>query len=377
MRAKWIAVAAVALAGAGIARAQNPQPAAAQTEPSFPFEGEVVTGRLNVRLQPSSEPDSLILRVLPRGATVRVIGREDSFYRIAAPEGVGLWIWSGNGTVEGDTFVVSANGSPLRVDSRANAQQVGTVDAGTRLKIRRENLGWYQVDAPEGFHCFVSARYIRPVRATAATDVAMPAAGSGSGSGGAENSGNERDRQAEELLTQAQEELDRQLRILDGPDGLFRADFRRAIELGEAAFSAAQSETLRSRAENFVRGARAASATARLTSHIVRLQQQEFERRVPPPPPPKTWLFRGRLDPVGLIIGRPGPYRIVDPETGAVVCWLRFPRDREEELRRMCNPYYKQFVGINGTTEPEMFLGAPVVLLEEIGTPEETRTQRR
>lgn len=367
MRSRKVSVAAVAVAAftASIAWAQGTDQAAT-SRPAFPFTGEVTAERLNVRLLANSEPDSLILRTLTRGATVTVVGEEGTFFRIEAPTGVGFWIWGNNGTAEGETFTVTTNDAPLRTDSRINATQVGAAPTGARLTIQRENLGWYRVSAPNTVHVFISSRHVRPAGEAVATTTTGETTTTTNTTPEPTPSA---DDEAWTLIENAQDELDMQLSAFDGPNGWDRANFQRALNMARQADQIATTDEARNAAGTVLRSVRAGIAAQEIARHLRDNPPQ------PAPEPPKVWRYRGYVESVGFLTDRPGEFRIVTEHGGEIVCYLRFSESQYAQWRRSCQQNFRRYVGINGTPDEE-YRGFPVITLEEMERLEEPLPER-
>ena len=96
----------------------------------FPFEGEVMAERLNVRMFPSSGKESRIAKILSAGTKVTALGKKDGFFQILPPKGCGVWIYGKSITRNGDKGTVTTAGSPVRLDSRMNATKLTLLDRG-------------------------------------------------------------------------------------------------------------------------------------------------------------------------------------------------------------------------------------------------------
>jgi uncharacterized protein YgiM (DUF1202 family) len=147
------------------ASAQDP-PRSGETPSSaaagFPFEGEVTCENLNVRLAPRIDAATGVVAVLKQGEKVVAVGTSGEFLVVRAPRGATAWIYGRHVKREADgSGTVLVNDAPLRMDSRAGAEKIGSLKEGERVAVVKEHLGWYQISAPAGVKYFVAKKYVR------------------------------------------------------------------------------------------------------------------------------------------------------------------------------------------------------------------------
>src|SRR5687767_6403949 len=153
--------------GFGLAASAQETPKSGETPSSapaadFPFEGEVTCENLNVRLAPRTDAATGVVAVLRQGEKVVAVGTSGEFLVVRAPRGATAWVSGKQVKREADgSGSVIVNDAPLRMDSRAGAEKIGSLKEGERVAIVKEHLGWYQISAPTGVKYYVSKKYVR------------------------------------------------------------------------------------------------------------------------------------------------------------------------------------------------------------------------
>jgi SH3-like domain-containing protein len=327
----------------------------------FPFEGEVTAERLNVRLFP--KPDaatSIVATVLGQGEKLTVVAQKDDFFQILPPRGTSVWVWARNVKKEtDDAGTVIGNDVPVRLDSRANADQLGTMKEGAKVKILREHLGWFQIFPPDTVKYFVAKKYVKYLgKATAAvtpSDKQVPKALP--------------DAEAQSKLAEAEALATEQNEFITAKE-LDKLNFAKVAEAFEAAAALAKSDELKKQAEARAKTYRQLEAhwalvqkNLQLTEEKLRLLRQEIENKNKPEE--KKWEFTGHVDTVGRMFNRPGTHKLVSG--GKIVCFLR-AKDDSEEIRQQMNGLWDRYVGVRGTVQKltDSWDGYSVVIVEAI-----------
>lgn len=370
---KWIASLFLALPLA--AGAQETTPAAGTGTPekasfekvTFPFEGEISADRLYVRMSPSTGEKSVIATLLASGDKVTVVGEKEGFYQILPTKGCAVWVFARNFKREGDTATALNDSTPVRLDSRVNAPQVGTLNAGDTVKVLREHMGWFSVEAPHSVPYFVGAKHVRMMRAldAAAAGISLP---EGAGAP-ATTVVREEDAEALAKVRAAESMVESQNRLLE-ERRVKELNYREVIRTFEEAQTLAMTDPVKTRIESSLHLYRelqkaldAMSVQLMSLDEVLRRQRelktgQQEEIR-------KSFAFTGYVDTVGMLWKRPGAYQIV--MGGKTLCFLK-PRDGDEEMIGKLKWHYKEYVGVNGTIvkDPEGWPGSTLVVVEEI-----------
>lgn len=320
----------------------------------FPFEGEITVERLNVRLFPRTDGASIIAAVLHQGERVTVVSDKEEFFEIMPPRGATVWVFGRNVKKEaGDGGVVIVNDTPVRLDSRTNAEKLANLPEGTKVKILKEHLGWYQIAAPQGVKYFVSKKYVKPTGDATETAAAAPKP---------DADAKVRYREAEELAAEQNALLAaRQIRELD---------FGKVAEKFEAAAALARNEEFKSKAESEAKAYRRLQAiyvaidrqmtdSDRLINELrEKIEQKKQDNAAP-------WDFTGYVDTVGALWNRPGTHKLIMGDK--IVTFIR-TKDGDEAMRVRLNGFFGKYVGVRGTIhkDPPGWGGYTVVVVEAV-----------
>lgn len=370
MMMKFWLIAALAAMSAGAA-AQDPA-GAGETKVAFgaavyPFEGEVAATRLNVRMFPKADADSVIASVLPRGTKVTVVGERDSFYQIVSPRGCTAWIFGRSVRREGGAGTVMANDVPVRMDSRVTAQSLCTLKRGTEVKVVGEHMGWYKISAPVEVKYYVAKKFVHPTgKPIASRAVPVPYRRDDVGKPAEPEKPVDGAYQAHldvaDALLAEQKQLIAERRLED-------VDLENVVRALELAKDEARSEVARadidsSRLKYLEIQGKFWKWKSEMQKEKIRTQQ-ELVRISKREPPPKTWTMTGYVDTTGLLWKRPGTHKLV--MGGKIVCFLRV-KEGDKKMIGTLNVHFRRYVGVNGTLirNPDGWEGYSVVVVDEI-----------
>ncbi len=327
----------------------------------FPFDGVVSGERVNVRMFNKGDMQiatSIIATVLASGEKVRVVAQKDDFFQIAPPRGTAVWIWARNVKKDADDFgTVVGSDVPVRLDSRANADKVAALGEGAKVKILRENLGWYQIAAPDTVKYWIAKKYVKyEAKGQPEAGIAAPA------KPGA-------DADARALFDDAKALVSEQIKLLNDSQ-IDKLDFGKVADAFEAAAAAARSDDMRKEADGqaqhwrrmqvvvagFQKGIE--SATARIEKIKEEIRDKN---RVEEP----KWAFTGHVDTVGRLWNRPGAHKLV--MGGKIICFLK-AKDGDAEMEKKLNSLFEKYVGVTGTVvkDVEGWPGYSVVIVESV-----------
>jgi hypothetical protein len=333
---------------------------------SFPFEGDVTVERLNVRMFPKGDQNSIITSVLGLGDKVTVVAEKDEYYQILPPKNSTVFVTAKNIKRDGEKGVAMTSDVPVRLDSRVNADVLCTLKENDSVKVLGEHMGWLKIEAPPAVKYFVGKKYVHlgaevvPVAAPAPKDTGKKPVAAAAGSSDAE---------AQALISKAKRELDRQDQLI-AEKRFDEIDFSSVVADYQAAQAKAQTDAVRVEAEHGLDRYREISriwATAKTqieARKALDAEKLELLKKAKESEPPTT-MFQGYLDTTGILFKRPGTHKLV--MGGRIICFLRV-KDGDEKMLARLNDGYQKFVGINGTviTNPEGWDGYKVVVVEEL-----------
>ncbi|HVR85795.1 MAG TPA: hypothetical protein VMU54_15865 [Planctomycetota bacterium] len=368
MKKSVLAVMALAALGAA-ASAQDVKAGQEKTsfeKRSFPFEGDVTVERLNVRMFPKGDQNSIITSVLGLGDKVTVVAEKDEYYQILPPKNSMVFVAAKSIKRDGEKGTATANDLPVRLDSRVNADVLCTLKENDSVKILGEHMGWLKIEAPAAVKYYVGKKYVH--LGAEAVPVASPALPKDSGRKAAPAAGGS-DAEAQALIHKARRELDHQDQLI-GEKKFEEIDFTSVVADYQAAQAKAQTESVRVEAERGLERYREISRiwmTARLQIEerkkldAEKAHLAEELRKTEPP----TTMFQGYIDSTGILFKRPGTHKLV--MGGRIICFLR-TKDGDDKMLTRLNDGYQHFVGINGTViaNPEGWDGYKVVVVDEL-----------
>ena len=126
----------------------------------FPFVGEVVGEKVNVRAGQSANFEKLCQ--IPHGMQVLVVGKNFSWYKISLPQEASGFIVDKYVTrINAATGVVTADRVNIRATQDVNSTSLGQVSKGMTVKIREAKNGWYKIEPLPESVGWVSQEYIK------------------------------------------------------------------------------------------------------------------------------------------------------------------------------------------------------------------------
>lgn len=339
--------------------------AVAQTN-EFPFEGEVVASKLNVRVKPTNDADSTIVAVLSEGDRVTVLGREGSFYEIQAPKGAGVWVDGRYLDVNGSTGTVKRK-TKVRTDSRITAPAVGELSEGTTVKILKDNAGWYKVECGTAATFYVASRYIKYLKPAEGVQLGRTTAKT-SATGKLDLKGS--DKAAESKIAEALAMVEEQKKLVESKQ-LANVNFGAVAKLFEEAADLAVTPGIKSTAienarmfrrfDGLLTGINAAGAKIEMLNAMAKELQDpaKFKDYAN-----KLFAAAGKLDSVSaFLINRAGSHKLIND--GKVVAYLKTKPGDVDTYDKLCFLYGK-FVGVKGNKEKADGADAPVITVDEV-----------
>lgn len=334
--------------GFGLSASAQETPKSGETPSSasaadFPYEGEVTCENLNVRLAPRIDAATGVVAVLRQGEKVIAIGTSGEFLVVKAPRGASAWISTKHVKREADgSGTVLVNDAPLRMDSRAGAEKIGSLKEGERVAIAKEHLGWYQLTAPAGVKYYVAKKYVRflaavPGEVTEKTPVIEEKSGPS-------------DSAALAKMREAQRLIDVQNKLIS-EEKVLEIDFTSIVTAFEEAVSLAKSEPVKQQAEadlrryqvfnNMIKGTQGnIAALNKLVDEKKKENEQKYQREE------SKYEACGYVDTVGNLFYRPGAFKLV--MSGKIIAFIKV-KDGDEEMRVRMNRLYGKYVGVTGS----------------------------
>jgi uncharacterized protein YgiM (DUF1202 family) len=367
---KWlIAAAAMAVMSSGgyAQDAKSGQEKTSFEKRNFPFEGDVTVERLNVRMFPKGDQNSIITSVLGLGDKVTVVAEKDEYYQILPPKGSTVFVTAKNIKREGEKGTAMTADVPVRLDSRVNADVLCTLKEGEAVKVSGEHMGWLKIEAPAAVKYYVGKKYVHVGSEAMTVAPATPKDG-GAKKASAPLAGGS-DVEAKEHLESARRELDRQDKLIASKQ-LEQVDFTEVVKNYEAAKSKAQTEVVRAEAERGLERYRDINRVWETTKFQYEQRRKEdalkataaAEKLNAEKP---VSQFQGYLDTTGLLFKRPGTHKLV--MGGRIIAFLRV-KEGDEKMTTRLNDCYQRFVGINGTViaNPDGWDGYKVIVVDEM-----------
>ncbi|HUR38758.1 MAG TPA: hypothetical protein VM222_04670 [Planctomycetota bacterium] len=368
---KWL-IAAVAMAvmsaGGYSQDAKSGQEKTSFEKRSFPFEGDVTVERLNVRMFPKGDQNSIITSVLGLGDKVVVVAEKDEYYQILPPKGSTVFVTAKNIKREGDKGTATTAEVPVRLDSRVNADVLCTLKEGEAVKVSGEHMGWLKIEAPPAVKYYVGKKYVHVGSEAMTLAPSTPKDGGAKKASAAPLAGGS-DVEAKELLENARRELDRQDKLIASKQ-LEQVDFTEVVKSYEAAKSKAQTDAVRAEAERGLERYRDINRVWETTKFQYEQRRKddaakaaEVAEKVKAEKPVSQ--FQGYLDTTGLLFKRPGTHKLV--MGGRIIAFLRI-KEGDEKMTTRLNDCYQRFVGINGTViaNPDGWDGYKVIVVDEL-----------
>jgi hypothetical protein len=339
-------------------KAKSGQEKVAFEKASYPYSGEITARSVNVRLfLKTDDKDGLIVGVLGEGTRVTVVGEKADWLQVSAPKGCHVWVSTRNIRKDSATEgTVLANDTPVRLDSRVNADKICGLNEGEKVAIVKEHMGWFQIQAPDAVKYFVSRKYVKFVEEVkvAVNAKSAPAIDAKTG-----------DALANDLIKQAQAVLDDALKAIGADSMSIRTvSYMPAVDLFQKAAESAVSNDLKKFAASKADDARKTeSARLLAVTKLDEIERNRLEREKANKPEAPAYDFMGYVDTVGPVLNRPGTHKLV--MAGRVVCFLKAT---DEEMRVKFNGLYQRYVGVKGkvTRDPEGWTGYAVIEVESV-----------
>jgi len=160
--------------GAGPEAGGTTTPSAPVVEVPVERVGEVTGTAVNVRSGPGIAYGAVTKVV--RGSRVTILGERGGWYRIVMPENEYSWV-AAEFLQKGATDVATVTGDAVnvRVEASTNAQVLGRLSSGSKVRVVEEREGWCRIKPVPGSVGWISVDFVRMLGAAAATAATIPA----------------------------------------------------------------------------------------------------------------------------------------------------------------------------------------------------------
>lgn len=125
------------------------------------FTGVVSGDRVNVRADDNISSE--VLCQVSKGEKVNALGLKGKWYKIELPKKAPVYIAKSNVSKRDGEGTVTEDKANIRVAATISSSVVGRLNKGATVKIRKEYLDWYEIEAPMGSFGWVSSDYIKKI----------------------------------------------------------------------------------------------------------------------------------------------------------------------------------------------------------------------
>lgn len=123
------------------------------------FAGIITGVRVNVRA--GDDTSFEVICQLNEGDEVKVLGQTKMWYKVELPKKALVYIRKSNVERKNKTAVVKEDRSNIRVAATQSSTIVGRLNKGASVKIIKEYLDWYEIEAPQGTFGWIRSNYAR------------------------------------------------------------------------------------------------------------------------------------------------------------------------------------------------------------------------
>ena len=128
-------------------------------EEKFPFLGEIITNRVNVRAGQNINFERLCQ--LNQGEEIIVVGKSYDWYKINLPFSVSCYISEQYVQLEPDgSGMITASGVNIRAGSGDRFSVIGQLTKGAKVKVKAHAAGWYTIEPIETSYGWVSDKFV-------------------------------------------------------------------------------------------------------------------------------------------------------------------------------------------------------------------------
>jgi uncharacterized protein YgiM (DUF1202 family) len=123
------------------------------------FKGVITGDRVNIRASDSTSSE--VICQIGKGDEVSVIGIKGKWCKIELPDKARVYIAKANVLKKDREGSVTEEKAYVRTAATKSSAVVGRLNKGATVKIAKEYLDWYEIEAPKGSSGWVSSDYIK------------------------------------------------------------------------------------------------------------------------------------------------------------------------------------------------------------------------
>ena len=128
------------------------------------LQGEAFTGivsgeRVNVRARDNISSE--VICQLNKGEEISVLGLRGKWYKIEVPKKALVYVAKSKVSKKDGQGAVSEDKTNVMTAATISSTVIGRLNKGATVKIRREYLDWYEIEAPKGTAGWMSSDYIK------------------------------------------------------------------------------------------------------------------------------------------------------------------------------------------------------------------------
>lgn len=123
------------------------------------FTGVVSGNRVNVRA--SCDISSEAICQLKEADEIKVVGKEKTWYKVELPKNALLYIHKTDVERKDDAAFVMKERADVKAAATQTSTVVGSLHKGSAIKIIREYLDWYEIEAPKATFGWMHSDYVR------------------------------------------------------------------------------------------------------------------------------------------------------------------------------------------------------------------------
>ena len=137
----------------------NPSCASEETLQGDAFTGVISGERVNVRA--ADNTSSEVVCQFNKGEEINVLGLKGKWYKVELPKKALAYVAKSKVSKKDGQGTVSEDKTNVRTAATVSATVIGRLNKGASVKILKEYLDWYEIEAPKGTSGWVSSDYIK------------------------------------------------------------------------------------------------------------------------------------------------------------------------------------------------------------------------
>jgi len=341
-----------------------------------PYIAQVSVDKLNIRIKPTSDESSTIVGILKSGDKIGVVDESNSFLKILPypPKTMKVWVLANSIKKEGNEGdgIATRKGIKVYSDARITADVLGEIVKDEKVKIIKEYVGWYQIEAPQSCRFFVAKKFVEFSEKVKDEDELWAKLG-------VKTVKSEKippsqkeppTKEKEEILAKlnlADEVIKNENTKLDKGD-IENIDYTPAITALGFVVSNANLQSTKEEAKiklRYIEPVQKVIVSLKAKSVSIEKAMEEFRKLFASQKEPKSFVAQGQLESVGAILkGRPGTHKLISG--GKIVCFLK-PKDKA--IEECLDGLITEYVGVTGEVkidESATWKGYKVITVDSV-----------